>query len=79
MPVALTKYRVPFTKLGYFPYFCAIHDVAVAIRQATSVDAVGRFKPDPAVYQLACEASGVEAARIGFVTANGWDAATSGG
>jgi 2-haloacid dehalogenase len=40
-----------------------------------SVDAVGRFKPDPAVYRLACEASGVEAARIGFVTANGWDAA----
>ena len=40
-----------------------------------SVDAVGRFKPDPAVYQLACEASGVEPARIGFVTANGWDAA----
>ena len=40
-----------------------------------SVDAVGRFKPDPAAYQLACEASGVEPARIGFVTANGWDAA----
>ena len=42
---------------------------------ALSVDAVGRFKPDPAVYRLACEKSGVEAARIGFVTANGWDAA----
>jgi 2-haloacid dehalogenase len=42
---------------------------------ALSVDAVGRFKPDPAVYRLASEASGIEAARIGFVTANGWDAA----
>jgi 2-haloacid dehalogenase len=42
---------------------------------ALSVDAVGRFKPDPAVYQLACDASGVETPRIGFVTANGWDAA----
>jgi 2-haloacid dehalogenase len=42
---------------------------------ALSVDAVGRFKPDPTVYGLACEASGLEAARIGFVTANGWDAA----
>jgi 2-haloacid dehalogenase len=42
---------------------------------ALSVDSVGRFKPDPAVYRLASEASGVEAARIGFVTANAWDAA----
>jgi 2-haloacid dehalogenase len=42
---------------------------------ALSVDAVGRFKPDPAVYRLACEESGLDAARIGFVTANGWDAA----
>jgi 2-haloacid dehalogenase len=42
---------------------------------ALSVDAVGRFKPDPAVYELACQVSGLDAARIGFVTANGWDAA----
>ena len=40
-----------------------------------SVEAVRRYKPDPAVYRLATEASGVEPARIGFVTANGWDAA----
>jgi 2-haloacid dehalogenase len=46
---------------------------------ALSVDAVGRFKPDPAVYRLACEATGLEAARIGFVTANGWDAAGAAG
>jgi 2-haloacid dehalogenase len=42
---------------------------------ALSVDAVRRFKPDPAVYRLACEGSGLDATRIGFVTANGWDAA----
>jgi 2-haloacid dehalogenase len=42
---------------------------------ALSVDGVGRFKPDPAVYDLACQVSGLDAARIGFVTANGWDAA----
>ncbi len=45
------------------------------VDHALSVDAIGRFKPDPKVYQLACDASGVAAARIGFVTANGWDAA----
>ena len=42
---------------------------------ALSVDAVGRYKPDPAVYGLAAEATGLDPARIGFVTANGWDAA----
>jgi 2-haloacid dehalogenase len=44
-----------------------------------SVDAVGRFKPDPTVYRLACEASGLAATQIGFVTANGWDAAGAAG
>jgi 2-haloacid dehalogenase len=42
---------------------------------ALSVDAVERYKPDPAVYRLTAEATGVEPERIGFVTANGWDAA----
>ena len=45
------------------------------VGEVRSVDAVRRYKPDPAVYRLAPDASGVEAARIGFVTANGWDAA----
>ncbi|MDQ6852907.1 MAG: plastocyanin/azurin family copper-binding protein [Actinomycetota bacterium] len=27
LPVALTKYKVTFTKVGDFAYFCAIHDV----------------------------------------------------
>jgi 2-haloacid dehalogenase len=40
-----------------------------------SVDAARRFKPHPSVYRLAVEATGLAAERIGFVTANGWDAA----
>jgi 2-haloacid dehalogenase len=45
------------------------------VDEVRSVDAVRRYKPDPAVYRLAVDASGVVVARIGFVTANGWDAA----
>lgn len=40
-----------------------------------SVDAVGVFKPDPRVYQLACDRLGVDRDAIGFVSSNGWDAA----
>ncbi|HET9345929.1 MAG TPA: haloacid dehalogenase type II [Candidatus Limnocylindrales bacterium] len=40
-----------------------------------SVDAVRRYKPHPSVYRLAVDATGLAAERIGFVTANGWDAA----
>lgn len=40
-----------------------------------SVDEVRRYKPDPAVYRLAVERSGVAPDRVAFVTANGWDAA----
>jgi 2-haloacid dehalogenase len=43
-----------------------------------SVDAARRFKPHPSVYQLAVDATGLSAQRIGFVTANGWDAAGAG-
>ncbi|MGI8871924.1 MAG: haloacid dehalogenase type II [Candidatus Limnocylindria bacterium] len=49
-----------------------------AVDHALSADAVRRFKPDPAVYRLAAEATGLEAERIGFVTSNGWDAAGAG-
>ena len=45
------------------------------VDEVRSVEEVRRYKPDPAVYRLAVDASGVEAARVGFVTANGWDAA----
>ena len=40
-----------------------------------SVDAVGVFKPDPRVYQLAVDQLQVAPNRIGFVSSNGWDAA----
>lgn len=43
-----------------------------------SVDSAQRFKPHPSVYRLAVDATGLPADRIGFVTANGWDAAGAG-
>ena len=43
-----------------------------------SVDLARRYKPHPSVYQLAVAATGTEPGRIGFVTANGWDAAGAG-
>jgi 2-haloacid dehalogenase len=43
-----------------------------------SVDAARKFKPHPDVYRLAVEATGQPPERIGFVTANGWDAAGAG-
>ena len=43
-----------------------------------SVDAARRYKPHPTVYQLAVDATRFDPARIGFVTANGWDAAGAG-
>lgn len=39
-----------------------------------SVDALEIYKPDPRVYQLAVDALGIEASRIGFVSSNCWDA-----
>jgi 2-haloacid dehalogenase len=47
------------------------------VDHALSVDAARRFKPSPAVYALATEATGLPAERIGFVTGNAWDAAGS--
>jgi 2-haloacid dehalogenase len=40
-----------------------------------SVDAVVIFKPDPRVYQLACDRLNLGHDEIGFVSSNGWDAA----
>ena len=48
------------------------------IDHRVSVDAARRFKPHPAVYQLAVDATSLSPGRIGFVTANGWDAAGAG-
>ncbi len=39
-----------------------------------SVDAVRLFKPHPRVYQLAADTLRLDASRIGFVSANHWDA-----
>jgi 2-haloacid dehalogenase len=39
-----------------------------------SVDEIRRFKPDPAVYQLAVARLGIPASAIAFVSSNGWDA-----
>lgn len=43
-----------------------------------SVDSAKRYKPHPSVYQLAVDATGLPPERIGFVSANGWDAAGAG-
>ena len=40
-----------------------------------SADAARVYKPHPAVYHLAVDRFGLAPDRIGFVTANGWDAA----
>lgn len=47
----------------------------LVVDHALSVDAVRRFKPSPAAYELTTAATGLAPARIGFVTGNGWDAA----
>ena len=40
-----------------------------------SVNEVAVFKPDPRVYQLACDRLRLNRDEIGFVSSNGWDAA----
>ena len=42
---------------------------------AFSVETVGVYKPHPSVYQVAVDKLGVPAARICFLSSNGWDAA----
>src|SRR6185312_5228812 len=51
-------------KTGLWGLFCSV----------ISVDAVRLFKPHPKVYQLAAATLGLDADRIGFVSANNWDA-----
>ena len=50
-------------------------DLGNRLDAALSVDELRVFKPDPRVYQLAVDRLDVEAARICFVSTNGWDAA----
>lgn len=52
--------------------------IDIPIDHRLSVDAVRQFKPDASVYRLAVDATGLAPERIGFVTANGWDAAGAG-
>jgi 2-haloacid dehalogenase len=40
-----------------------------------SIETVGIYKPDPRVYQLGVDSTGVAAERICFVSANAWDVA----
>lgn len=46
----------------------------LALDKVLSVDALQVFKPAPEVYQLACDALGVEKQDICFVSSNCWDA-----
>ena len=46
-----------------------------ALDMVLSVEDVGVFKPHAKVYALACEKLALAPADIGFVSANGWDAA----
>jgi 2-haloacid dehalogenase len=48
--------------------------LAKAFDAVLSVDALGTYKPAPAVYRLALERLGVRAESTGFVSSNGWDA-----
>ena len=56
----------------------AVETLDLAFDHLLSVDRAGRFKPHPSVYQLAVDAAGLPPERIGFVSANGWDAAGAG-
>lgn len=51
------------------------HGLASTFATVLSVDGLRRYKPAPAVYQLAVDALGMDRSKIGFVSANGWDAA----
>ncbi len=44
------------------------------ISHQLSVESVGIFKPDPRVYQLACDTLGLSAGEISFQSSNAWDA-----
>jgi 2-haloacid dehalogenase len=53
----------------------AASGLAPLLDAVISVDEADAYKPSPRVYQLALDHLGVPASRIGFVSANGWDAA----
>jgi 2-haloacid dehalogenase len=43
-----------------------------------SIDAIGIYKPDPRVYQMAVDQLGVRPSEIAFQSSNAWDAAGAG-
>jgi 2-haloacid dehalogenase len=49
--------------------------MASLVEAVISVDEADVYKPSPRVYQLAVDRLGLPRERIGFVSANGWDAA----
>src|SRR5262245_18220007 len=49
--------------------------LAAQFDQVLSVESVGIFKPHPKAYRLAVDSLGVAAARLCFVSSNGWDIA----
>ncbi|MBV8536733.1 MAG: haloacid dehalogenase type II, partial [Alphaproteobacteria bacterium] len=49
--------------------------LSALIDESLSVEAVGVYKPHPSVYQIAVDKLGVAAARVCFLSSNGWDAA----
>jgi 2-haloacid dehalogenase len=61
--------------LGMLEPLVASSGLAPLLDAVWSVDAADAYKPHPRVYQLAVDALHVAPARIGFVSANGWDAA----
>ena len=50
------------------------HRLTDTFEAVISVDPLRRYKPDPAVYQLAADRLKLGCEHIGFVSANGWDA-----
>lgn len=47
--------------------------IAALLDDVITVEAVGIYKPDPRVYRLGSERTGVAAGRICFVSSNAWD------
>jgi 2-haloacid dehalogenase len=51
--------------------------IAGLLDEVLSVHELGVFKPDPRVYQLACDRLRVEPAAVSFQSSNAWDAAAA--
>ncbi len=52
----------------------AVNNAKLDLDAAISVDRVGIYKPDPRIYQLACDDLDVPTSRICFMSSNAWDA-----